>query len=305
MTERSGDKNDEGLSAPWFLESGPTKKWGSHIAICYGPGGGRHCIVHEWDNPERRAIYEHIVALHNASLQSATGAPKNCEQCGVPPRDPCEMELLGSHCPHSKRLSHVDTPINQCDGCRRGLPIRSGIGEGSRIHYGSDGVPVMLCTKERYQGEQSGDVGKSETPQGGVGSQKPRDGSTPSALSSTGALWEARKIASVSMLVSYCQNKAAYPKTAWGVAFELLEEAFAASATGESDRDKILCDAVADAARYEEIKEILLTGGSVSYSGGSGEYIIRDIGGNESRCSGGLASMLDERIARSDGRSAG
>lgn len=49
------------------------------------------------------------------------------------------------------------------------------------------------------------------------------------APSAKGALWEARKIASVSMLVSYCQQKAAYPKTEWGVAFELLEQAFAAS----------------------------------------------------------------------------
>ena len=48
--------------------------------------------------------------------------------------------------------------------------------------------------------------------------------------SSTGALWNAKKIASVSMLVSYCQNKAAWPKTDWGVAFDLLEEAFALSA---------------------------------------------------------------------------
>ena len=51
------------------------------------------------------------------------------------------------------------------------------------------------------------------------------------ALSSTGALWEARKIASASMLVSYCQHKALVEqKGQWQVAFELLEQAFAVSA---------------------------------------------------------------------------
>jgi hypothetical protein len=40
----------------------------------------------------------------------------------------------------------VKKPVNQCDGCRRHLPIKNG------IHYGDEGyVAVMYCTKDRYQ----------------------------------------------------------------------------------------------------------------------------------------------------------
>ena len=36
--------------------------------------------------------------------------------------------------------------INQCDGCRRHLPIKNG------IHYGDEGyTPVMGCTADRYK----------------------------------------------------------------------------------------------------------------------------------------------------------
>lgn len=42
-------------------------------------------------------------------------------------------------------------------------------------------------------------------------------------------LWDAKKIASTSTLVSYCQTKRTAQKSEWQVAFELLEEAFAAS----------------------------------------------------------------------------
>lgn len=41
--------------------------------------------------------------------------------------------------------------LNQCDGCRRGLPIRNG------LHYEPDeartgvGMPVMCCTRDRYE----------------------------------------------------------------------------------------------------------------------------------------------------------
>ena len=35
-------------------------------------------------------------------------------------------------------------PINQCDGCRRKLPLTDG------IHMDSKNYPYMVCTKERY-----------------------------------------------------------------------------------------------------------------------------------------------------------
>lgn len=38
----------------------------------------------------------------------------------------------------------AETIINQCDGCRRGLPIENG------LHIREDGLPDMACTKERY-----------------------------------------------------------------------------------------------------------------------------------------------------------
>lgn len=42
-------------------------------------------------------------------------------------------------------VDNFDTTIqiNQCDGCRRGLPLKDG------IHYG-DGYDMIACTKERY-----------------------------------------------------------------------------------------------------------------------------------------------------------
>ena len=39
--------------------------------------------------------------------------------------------------------------MNQCDGCRRGLAIRISK-YGSLMHDGPDGMPVMICTAERY-----------------------------------------------------------------------------------------------------------------------------------------------------------
>lgn len=45
----------------------------------------------------------------------------------------------------SVTVDNFDTTIqiNQCDGCRRGLPLKDG------IHYG-DGYDMITCTKERY-----------------------------------------------------------------------------------------------------------------------------------------------------------
>jgi len=46
------------------------------------------------------------------------------------------------------------TDRNQCDGCRRGLPIRySRVAPSDRtpLHYDPDaGYVVMACTKDRY-----------------------------------------------------------------------------------------------------------------------------------------------------------
>jgi hypothetical protein len=40
--------------------------------------------------------------------------------------------------------------VNQCDGCQRGLPTRQSE-HGSLMHAGEDGMPVMICTKDRYE----------------------------------------------------------------------------------------------------------------------------------------------------------
>jgi hypothetical protein len=34
--------------------------------------------------------------------------------------------------------------MNQCDGCRRGLPLRG------RIHFGPEGYDLIACTADRY-----------------------------------------------------------------------------------------------------------------------------------------------------------
>lgn len=34
--------------------------------------------------------------------------------------------------------------VNQCDGCKRGLPIEQG------LHMNNDGRPYMGCTKSKY-----------------------------------------------------------------------------------------------------------------------------------------------------------
>ena len=34
--------------------------------------------------------------------------------------------------------------VNQCDGCRQGLPVKDG------LHVKSDGHPFMACTRSRY-----------------------------------------------------------------------------------------------------------------------------------------------------------
>ena len=50
--------------------------------------------------------------------------------------------------------------INQCDGCRRGLPLRA-----NNIHYDGEfpsASPVMGCTKDRY--EHPSDKASEDTP---------------------------------------------------------------------------------------------------------------------------------------------
>lgn len=44
-------------------------------------------------------------------------------------------------------MTEKDHEINQCDGCRRGLPLRSG------IHYGNSNWDVIGCTADLYSGD--------------------------------------------------------------------------------------------------------------------------------------------------------
>lgn len=41
-------------------------------------------------------------------------------------------------------LVRLFTPLNQCDGCMAGLPLRSG------LHIDTDGKALMLCQKSKY-----------------------------------------------------------------------------------------------------------------------------------------------------------
>lgn len=41
-------------------------------------------------------------------------------------------------------LTRLFTPLNQCDGCMAGLPLRSG------LHIDLDGKALMLCQKRKY-----------------------------------------------------------------------------------------------------------------------------------------------------------
>ena len=41
-------------------------------------------------------------------------------------------------------LERLFTPLNQCDGCMAGLPLRSG------LHIDPDGKALMLCQKSKY-----------------------------------------------------------------------------------------------------------------------------------------------------------
>ncbi len=42
--------------------------------------------------------------------------------------------------------------MNQCDGCKRGLPLKDG------IHKASEGYDMIGCTAERYQKTSEGPV---------------------------------------------------------------------------------------------------------------------------------------------------
>ena len=47
--------------------------------------------------------------------------------------------------PQRKPVEAVETKtVNQCDGCRRGLPVRDG------LHVDADGMAFMCCTKHLY-----------------------------------------------------------------------------------------------------------------------------------------------------------
>lgn len=48
-------------------------------------------------------------------------------------------------CCSSECRKAVEHPVNQCDGCRRGMPIRDG------VHYNPDGsYDYIACTAEDY-----------------------------------------------------------------------------------------------------------------------------------------------------------
>lgn len=38
--------------------------------------------------------------------------------------------------------------LNMCDGCQSGMPLNK-----HNMHVDSNGLPVMMCTKNRYKGE--------------------------------------------------------------------------------------------------------------------------------------------------------
>lgn len=44
-------------------------------------------------------------------------------------------------------LTRLFTPLNQCDGCMAGLPLRSG------LHIDTDGKALMLCQKSKYEAD--------------------------------------------------------------------------------------------------------------------------------------------------------
>ncbi len=52
----------------------------------------------------------------------------------------------------SERLAK---PINQCDGCRRGLPVLAGFHRGPKGFWGGD---IQACTAEHYQPETAPEV---------------------------------------------------------------------------------------------------------------------------------------------------
>ena len=62
-------------------------------------------------------------------------------ECNACPND----DGLEKYCHHNNG-SNKDKPINQCDGCMRGLPIVDG------LHRNPDGSYDMIgCTKDRYK----------------------------------------------------------------------------------------------------------------------------------------------------------
>lgn len=62
----------------------------------------------------------------------------------------CEVLCRLGYCPKDKEPQMQpggysdSTSINQCDGCRQGLPIVNG------LHMKADGHPFMACTRDRY-----------------------------------------------------------------------------------------------------------------------------------------------------------
>lgn len=94
-------------------------------------------------------------------------------------------------------------------------------------------------------------------------------------------------------LLAWAHNEETKPDGSNKYLVELLRNAESALATCEARA----YEAAKDAQRYEEVMDILVNGGAVRYDSGNMDWIVEDGRGNQSRCSGGLGVLLDERLA--------
>lgn len=71
-------------------------------------------------------------------------------------KEPCQAALMQVYAAGKREAlrSSAAPQINQCDGCRRGLPVRDG------IHIDQDGIAAMACTADRYAAPQGEPVPK-------------------------------------------------------------------------------------------------------------------------------------------------
>lgn len=107
-------RNDEALNVPWFIESGPTQRWGDRVAICYGAGGGEHCITHVPDIPGYRKRAEHIVEAHNATLRPASEKKEaiRSESADIDRKDAERYRWIRDRKPNQLHLNYNDHACN-------------------------------------------------------------------------------------------------------------------------------------------------------------------------------------------------